>query len=159
MSANIFGTLADLVNRATAKGRVLGPEQRVSAYDALRAATINSATVHGEEKTKGTLEVGRRGGGRPLASSGRGGGGGAGGAGGGGGGGRRGRRPTPPQWMQLSTPPKRQASPCAPPACAMLEMIVCRLLRTALHKASRAPMLALPRPRPTPPNRLGSSPT
>lgn len=47
------------VNRQTRSGEVLGAEQRVSAFDALKAVTIDAAYQHFEEKRKGTLEVGK----------------------------------------------------------------------------------------------------
>jgi predicted amidohydrolase YtcJ len=56
-SASIFPTLSDLVNRATNAGRTMGPELKVTPYDALRAATLNAAKLRGEEKNKGSLEV------------------------------------------------------------------------------------------------------
>lgn len=47
------------VNRRTASGRVIGPAERVSVYSALRAVTANAAWQIKEEKSKGTLEVGK----------------------------------------------------------------------------------------------------
>jgi predicted amidohydrolase YtcJ len=47
------------VNRRSASGVVIGPDQRVSAYQGLRAVTANAAWQIKEEKTKGTLEVGK----------------------------------------------------------------------------------------------------
>jgi predicted amidohydrolase YtcJ len=47
------------VNRMTASGRVMGPDERVSPYNALRAVTVYGAFQIKEEKTKGTLEVGK----------------------------------------------------------------------------------------------------
>lgn len=47
------------VNRVTRSGRVLGPDQRVSPLVALKAQTIWSAYQHFEEKTKGSIEVGK----------------------------------------------------------------------------------------------------
>lgn len=48
------------VNRETRSGKVLGPAQRVSAFDALKAITIDAAYQHFEEADKGTLEVGKQ---------------------------------------------------------------------------------------------------
>jgi predicted amidohydrolase YtcJ len=48
------------VNRETRSGKVLGADQRVSTYEALRAVTIDSAYQHFEEQDKGTLEQGKR---------------------------------------------------------------------------------------------------
>jgi predicted amidohydrolase YtcJ len=47
------------VNRVTAGGEVLGPEQRIPAIEAIRAATINGAYQLFEEETKGSIEVGK----------------------------------------------------------------------------------------------------
>jgi predicted amidohydrolase YtcJ len=47
------------VNRITRSGKVLGPEHRVSPLVALKAQTIWSAYQHFEEKTKGSIEVGK----------------------------------------------------------------------------------------------------
>ena len=46
-------------NRLTRSGKVLGPDQRISPYDALKAMTINAAYQHFEEDIKGTIEVGK----------------------------------------------------------------------------------------------------
>ena len=46
-------------NRLTRSGKVLGPNQRISTYDALKAITINAAYQHFEEDIKGTIEVGK----------------------------------------------------------------------------------------------------
>jgi predicted amidohydrolase YtcJ len=47
------------VNRVTRSGKVLGPDQRVSPLVALKAQTIWSAYQHFEERTKGSIEVGK----------------------------------------------------------------------------------------------------
>ncbi|MDB0028939.1 amidohydrolase family protein [bacterium] len=46
-------------NRLTRSGKVLGPDQRISTYEALKAMTINAAYQHFEEDIKGTIEVGK----------------------------------------------------------------------------------------------------
>lgn len=46
-------------NRLTRSGQILGLNQRISTYDALRAMTINAAYQHFEEAEKGTIEVGK----------------------------------------------------------------------------------------------------
>ncbi len=46
-------------NRLTRTGKVLGGEQKISTYQALRAVTILAAYQHFEESRKGTLEVGK----------------------------------------------------------------------------------------------------
>lgn len=47
------------VNRIAPSGAVLGPDERVSPYVALRAVTAMAAYQIKEEKTKGTLEAGK----------------------------------------------------------------------------------------------------
>jgi predicted amidohydrolase YtcJ len=47
------------VNRVTASGELLGPEQRIPVIEAIRAATINGAYQLFEEETKGSIEVGK----------------------------------------------------------------------------------------------------
>ena len=47
------------VVRKTRSGQILGPDQRLSVYEALRAVTYNSAWAYGEEDRKGTLEPGK----------------------------------------------------------------------------------------------------
>jgi len=51
--------LATQVNRTTRSGQVLGPDQRVSVYNALRSITTNAAYQFFEEDRKGTLEEGK----------------------------------------------------------------------------------------------------
>jgi len=46
-------------NRLTRSGKVLGADQKISTYDALKAMTINAAYQHFEEDIKGTIEVGK----------------------------------------------------------------------------------------------------
>ncbi|NIF04619.1 amidohydrolase [Chryseobacterium sp. Tr-659] len=48
------------VNRRTRSGIILGPDQRISPYEALKAITINAAWQWGEEKEKGSLEKDKR---------------------------------------------------------------------------------------------------
>lgn len=47
------------VNRISRSGVVIGPDQRVTAMEALKAITINAAYQYMEEKTKGSLENGK----------------------------------------------------------------------------------------------------
>lgn len=47
------------VNRRTRSGAVLGPEQAIGVYDALKGVTCNAAYAYGEEHSKGTLEEGK----------------------------------------------------------------------------------------------------
>jgi predicted amidohydrolase YtcJ len=51
--------LASQVTRVTRSGQVLGPEQRVSPMEAVKSITINAAYQYFEEKSKGSLEVGK----------------------------------------------------------------------------------------------------
>lgn len=52
-------SLATCVTRKTTSGKVLGPEQRISVMEALRAHTISPAWQNFEEKDKGSLETGK----------------------------------------------------------------------------------------------------
>ncbi|MBL8286312.1 MAG: amidohydrolase family protein, partial [Acinetobacter johnsonii] len=47
------------VNRVSRSGDVIGPDERVTAYQALKSITDWAAYQHFEESTKGTLEVGK----------------------------------------------------------------------------------------------------
>ncbi len=47
------------VNRLTRTGEVLGPDERITPLQALKAITLDSAYMYKEEKTKGSLEVGK----------------------------------------------------------------------------------------------------
>lgn len=47
------------VNRKTRSGFTLGPEERISVVEALRAVTIDAAFQYHEERDKGSLEVGK----------------------------------------------------------------------------------------------------
>ncbi|CAM2936482.1 amidohydrolase [Salinicoccus roseus] len=47
------------VNRITRKGVIIGPEERVSVYDALKAVTINAAYAYFEEDRKGSIAPGK----------------------------------------------------------------------------------------------------
>jgi predicted amidohydrolase YtcJ len=51
--------LSATVNRTTRTGEVLGPEHRVEPMMALKAMTLWAAYQHFEEKTKGSIEVGK----------------------------------------------------------------------------------------------------
>ena len=56
---NQLFTVWSAVNRLSRSGIVIGPDQRVAPYEALKAITINGAYQYGEEDQKGTLEVGK----------------------------------------------------------------------------------------------------
>ena len=47
------------VNRLTTSGKKLGPEERITPFEALRAVTADSAWQNFEEDRKGTLEAGK----------------------------------------------------------------------------------------------------
>jgi predicted amidohydrolase YtcJ len=47
------------VNRVSREGEVIGPDERISAYEALKALTANPAYWYREEDRKGTLETGK----------------------------------------------------------------------------------------------------
>ncbi len=52
-------TIWSAVNRISRKGVLNGPDQRITPYQALQAITINAAYQYGEERTKGSIEVGK----------------------------------------------------------------------------------------------------
>lgn len=56
---NSIAVLSSQVTRRTRSGHVLGPDQQVSALDAVRAITINAAHQYGEQDRKGSIEVGK----------------------------------------------------------------------------------------------------
>lgn len=47
------------VNRVSRSGEVIGPDERVSAYDAFKALTIDAAHQYYEENLKGSIEAGK----------------------------------------------------------------------------------------------------
>jgi predicted amidohydrolase YtcJ len=51
--------LFSCVTRKSRSGAVIGPEQRISVADALKAITIHAAYQYGEEQRKGSIEVGK----------------------------------------------------------------------------------------------------
>lgn len=52
-------TIFTAVNRVGRDGKVIGPDQRVTPLEALRAITIESAYEYGEADRKGSIEVGK----------------------------------------------------------------------------------------------------
>jgi hypothetical protein len=52
--------LGATITRVTRSGDVLGPDQRVTPYEGLKAITIWPAYQHFEEKIKGSIEVGKQ---------------------------------------------------------------------------------------------------
>ena len=47
------------VNRITSSGKPLGPEERITPFEAFRAITADAAWQNFEEHRKGTLETGK----------------------------------------------------------------------------------------------------
>lgn len=56
---NSLRVLDATVNRVTRSGFILGPDQRLTPYEGLKALTEWAAIQHFEEKNKGTLKVGK----------------------------------------------------------------------------------------------------
>jgi len=52
-------TIHTAVNRVTRSGKTLGEAERVGPLEALEAITIDGARMYGEEKQKGSIEVGK----------------------------------------------------------------------------------------------------
>lgn len=52
--------LSSTVTRVTRSGEVLGPDQRVTAYEGLKSITLWPAYQHFEENVKGSIEVGKQ---------------------------------------------------------------------------------------------------
>jgi predicted amidohydrolase YtcJ len=55
----MFDVIASAVNRTTSSGFILGANESISVYEALRAITREAAAQYGEENDKGSLEVGK----------------------------------------------------------------------------------------------------
>jgi len=58
-SPSVLALVDAAVNRRTASGSVIGPDERVTPYAALGAVTRSAAYQIKEDKSKGTLEVGK----------------------------------------------------------------------------------------------------
>mgnify|MGYP001825349998 FL=1 len=56
---DILNVVSAAVNRRTASGKLLGPEQAITTYEAFRAVTKDAAWQYFEEHRKGTLEAGK----------------------------------------------------------------------------------------------------
>lgn len=56
---NAFRVIGATVTRVTRSGKILGPDQRVSAYVGLQTATIWPAYQHFEDYKKGSIKVGK----------------------------------------------------------------------------------------------------
>ena len=57
---DMLETIWCAVNRKTKKGILLGEDERIPAYDALKAVTVNAAYQYSEEKVKGSLAAGKK---------------------------------------------------------------------------------------------------
>lgn len=56
---DVMGAVHNAVNRKTAKGRVLGPEQTITVMEALKAVTVNGAYQILKRTGRGALRRGR----------------------------------------------------------------------------------------------------
>ena len=56
---DILNVVSSAVNRRTSSGKLLGPEQAITPYEALRAVTAGAAWQYFEENRKGTIEEGK----------------------------------------------------------------------------------------------------
>lgn len=56
---NLMQVMSATVNRQSRSGKVMGPDERISPLEALKAITLCGAYQHFEEKTKGSLEAGK----------------------------------------------------------------------------------------------------
>ena len=56
---NILESIWCAVNRKTKNGVILGKNEQISVYDALKAVTINAAYQYFEEKSKGSIKEGK----------------------------------------------------------------------------------------------------
>ncbi len=57
---NMLHSIWAAVNRISRKGAVIGEDQKIGVYDALKAVTINAAYQYGEENSKGSIKPGKR---------------------------------------------------------------------------------------------------
>ena len=57
---NMMHSVWTAVNRVSRLGNVIGEEQKISVYDALKAITINGAYAYFEEDSKGSIKDGKR---------------------------------------------------------------------------------------------------
>ncbi len=56
---NMLHSIWCAVNRISRDGNIIGEEQKVSVYDALKAATIEGAYMYSEEDVKGSIQEGK----------------------------------------------------------------------------------------------------
>ena len=55
----MFETIWCAINRITKQGITLGPNEKISVQNAIKAVTINSAYQYFEEKFKGSIKEGK----------------------------------------------------------------------------------------------------
>lgn len=60
VAPDMMETVWCAVNRRTRDGKVLGPEERIGVWDALKAVTINGAYQYFEENEKGSVAIGKK---------------------------------------------------------------------------------------------------
>jgi len=56
---NLMQVMSATVNRVSRSGKVMGPDERTTPLEALKAITLWGAEQHFEDKNKGSLEVGK----------------------------------------------------------------------------------------------------
>ena len=56
---DILNVVSAAVNRRTTSGKLIGPEEKITPYEAFRAVTKDAAWQYFEEHRKGTLEAGK----------------------------------------------------------------------------------------------------
>ncbi len=57
---NMMHSVWCAVNRISRQGNIIGEDQKIGVYDALKAITINAAYQYSEENTKGSIKSGKR---------------------------------------------------------------------------------------------------
>ncbi len=56
---NLMQVVWATVNRTSRSGTVIGPDERVASYEAMKMITLWGAEQFGEQATKGSIEVGK----------------------------------------------------------------------------------------------------
>ena len=57
---NMLHSIWCAVNRVSRSGNIIGKDQQIDVYDALKAVTINAAYQYFEEDNKGVIEEGKK---------------------------------------------------------------------------------------------------
>lgn len=60
INPDMFETIYCAVSRKTSAGRVIGQNQKISVYNALKAVTMNAAKQYSEQNSKGSISKGKR---------------------------------------------------------------------------------------------------